>query len=57
MGEWATYVCRVRDDPTVANGLAMWIVADDIHNGAAMLAVQCVELLQNRGAFSKALPA
>jgi aspartate-semialdehyde dehydrogenase len=57
VGEWATYVCRVRDDPTVENGLAMWIVADDLRNGAAMLAVQCLELLQNRGAFSKALPA
>ena len=57
VGEWATYVCRVRDDPTVENGLAMWIVADDLRNGAAMLAVQCLELLQNRSAFSKALPA
>ena len=55
VGEWATYVCRVRDDPTVANGLAMWIVADDIRNGAAMLAVQCVELLVNRGAFGRAI--
>jgi aspartate-semialdehyde dehydrogenase len=55
VGEWATYVCRVRDDPTVENGLAMWIVADDIRNGAAMLAVQCAELLLNKGAFSAAL--
>jgi aspartate-semialdehyde dehydrogenase len=55
VGEWATYVCRVRDDPTVENGLAMWIVADDIRNGAAMLAVQCAELLLNKGAFSEAL--
>ncbi len=51
VGEWATYVCRVRDDPTVENGLAMWIVADDLRNGSAMCAVQCAELLLNRGAF------
>lgn len=57
VGEWATYVCRVRDDPTVENGLAMWIVADDIRNGSAMLAVQCAELLLNKGAFSAALQA
>ena len=55
VGEWATYVCRVRDDPTVENGLAMWIVADDLRNGAAMCAVQCAELLLNRGVFADAL--
>lgn len=55
VGEWATYVCRVRDDPTVENGLAMWIVADDLRNGSAMIAVQCAELLLNKGAFSPAL--
>jgi aspartate-semialdehyde dehydrogenase len=49
VGEWATYVCRVRDDPTVENGLALWIVADDLRNGAPMLAVQCAELLARRG--------
>ncbi|MEY2759694.1 MAG: hypothetical protein RIR33_3472 [Pseudomonadota bacterium] len=57
VGEWATYVCRVRDDPTVENGLAMWIVADDLRNGAAMCAVQCAELLLNRGVFAAALGA
>ena len=57
VGEWATYVCRVRDDPTVENGLAMWIVADDLRNGAAMCAVQCAELLLNRGVFADALGA
>lgn len=51
VGEWATYVCRVRDDPTVENGLAMWVVADDLRNGSAMCAVQCAELLLNRGVF------
>ena len=50
-------MCRVRDDPTVENGLAMWIVADDLRNGSAMLAVQCAELLLNKGAFSAPLKA
>jgi aspartate-semialdehyde dehydrogenase len=57
VGEWATYVCRVRDDTTVENGLAMWVVSDDLHNGSAMCAVQCAELLLNRGVFAKALEA
>jgi aspartate-semialdehyde dehydrogenase len=55
VGEWATFVSRVREDPTVENGLAMWIVADDLHNGSALLAVQTAELLLNRGALSPAL--
>jgi hypothetical protein len=33
----------------------MWIVADDLHNGSALLAVQTAELLLNRGALSPAL--
>jgi aspartate-semialdehyde dehydrogenase len=55
VGEWATFVSRVREDPTVENGLAMWIVADDLHNGSALLAVQTAELLLNRGVLSPAL--
>jgi len=31
------------------------IVADDLRNGAAMCAVQCAELLLNRGVFAEAL--
>lgn len=52
IGEWATYVSRVRDDPTVENGLALWVVADNMRNGSALNAVQTAELLQNRGVFS-----
>jgi aspartate-semialdehyde dehydrogenase len=55
VGEWATYVSRVREDPTVENGLALWIVADNMRNGSALNAIQTVELLQNRGVFSPAL--
>ncbi len=57
VGEWATYVSRVRDDPTVENGLAMWTVSDDLRNGGSLLAVQTAELLLNRGAFSASLKA
>jgi N-acetyl-gamma-glutamylphosphate reductase len=33
----------------------MWVVADDLRNGAAMSAVQCAELLLNRGVFAEAM--
>jgi aspartate-semialdehyde dehydrogenase len=44
-GEDAVYVSRIRTDPTVANGLAMWVVADNLRKGAALNAVQIAELL------------
>lgn len=40
-----TYVGRVRKDPTVPNGLAMWVVADQLRKGAALNAVQIAEVL------------
>jgi aspartate-semialdehyde dehydrogenase len=57
VGEWATFVSRLREDPTVANGLAFWVVSDELRNGGALLAVQAAELLLNRGAFSSPLKA
>ncbi len=47
-GEDATYISRLRDDPTVENGLAMWIVSDNLRKGAALNAVQIAEVLVNR---------
>jgi aspartate-semialdehyde dehydrogenase len=44
-GEDAVYVSRIRKDPTVDNGLAMWIVADNLRKGAALNAVQIAEVL------------
>ena len=44
-GEDAVFVSRVRKDPTVANGLAMWIVSDNLRKGAALNAVQIAETL------------
>ena len=40
-----TYIGRLRVDPTVASGLQMWVVADQLRKGAALTAVQIAELL------------
>ena len=48
VGEYATYVSRVRDDPTVDNGLSLWCVSDNLRKGAALNAVQIAELLGRR---------
>jgi aspartate-semialdehyde dehydrogenase len=45
VGEYATYVSRVREDPTVENGLSLWVVSDNLRKGAALNAVQIAELL------------
>ena len=47
-GEDATYISRVREDPTVDNGLVLWIVSDNLRKGAALNAVQIAECLINR---------
>lgn len=39
------FVGRVRRDPTVPNGLSLWVVADNLRKGAATNAVQIAELL------------
>ena len=44
-GEDLVYVSRIRKDPTVTNGLAMWVVADNLRKGAATNAVQIAEVL------------
>jgi aspartate-semialdehyde dehydrogenase len=44
------HVGRIRRDPSVQNGLAMWIVADNVRKGAALNAVQIVERLIQRPA-------
>jgi aspartate-semialdehyde dehydrogenase len=47
-GEDATYISRIREDPTVENGLSLWCVADNLRKGAALNAVQIAEVLVNR---------
>ena len=49
VGEFAVFVSRVREDPTVEHGLAMWVVCDNLRKGAALNAVQIAEALNNRG--------
>ncbi len=44
-GEDAVYVSRIRKDPTVKNGLTMWVVSDNLRKGAALNTVQIAEVL------------
>ena len=53
-GEDAVFVSRIRKDPTVDNGLDMWVVADNLRKGAATNAVQIAEVLMNRKLLKKA---
>jgi aspartate-semialdehyde dehydrogenase len=48
VGEFATFISRVREDPTVDNGLVLWCVSDNLRKGAALNAVQIAELLGRR---------
>ena len=48
VGDYATFVSRVREDPTVENGLNLWVVSDNLRKGAALNAVQIAELLGRR---------
>ena len=48
VGEYTTYVSRIRKDATVKNGLALWVVSDNLRKGAALNAVQIAELLIDR---------
>jgi aspartate-semialdehyde dehydrogenase len=45
VGKDATYVGRVREDDSVANGLNLWVVADNLRKGAALNAIQIAEIL------------
>jgi len=44
-GDDLVYVSRIREDTTVTNGLAMWVVADNLRKGAALNSVQIAEEL------------
>ena len=46
VGENATFISRIRRDPTVAHGLSLWVVSDNLLKGAALNAVQIAELLR-----------
>lgn len=55
VGEWASYVSRVRKDPTVKNGIIFWNVSDNLRKGAALNAVQIGEELVKRGVLKPEL--
>ncbi|MGY2732440.1 aspartate-semialdehyde dehydrogenase [Sphingomonas sp. UYP23] len=48
VGEYATFISRVREDSTLENGLSLWCVSDNLRKGAALNAVQIAELLGRR---------
>jgi aspartate-semialdehyde dehydrogenase len=48
VGDYATFISRVRDDSTVDYGLNLWCVSDNLRKGAALNAVQIAELLGRR---------
>ncbi|GAB5447292.1 aspartate-semialdehyde dehydrogenase [Gymnodinialimonas sp.] len=48
VGDFATYVSRIRQDVTIENGLNFWCVSDNLRKGAALNAVQIAETLGNR---------
>jgi aspartate-semialdehyde dehydrogenase len=47
-GRDEVFVGRIRRDPTVPNGLNLWVVADNLRKGAATNAVQIAEVLVQR---------
>lgn len=53
VGEWATYVSRIREDTTVEHGVAMWITGDNLRKAAALNTVMTGELLAQSGAFAR----
>jgi aspartate-semialdehyde dehydrogenase len=52
-GEDATFISRVRKDPTVEHGLAFWCVSDNLRKGAALNAIQIAETLVAQGLLAK----
>ncbi len=52
-GEFPVYVSRIREDRTIANGLSLWVVADNLRKGAALNAVQIASLLHDRGLIGR----
>ena len=45
VGEYATFISRIRQDSTIENGINLWCVSDNLRKGAALNAVQIAELL------------
>ena len=45
VGDYATFISRIRQDSTIDNGLNLWCVSDNLRKGAALNAVQIAEVL------------
>ena len=48
VGDYATFISRIRQDSTIENGLNLWCVSDNLRKGAALNAVQIAEVLGQR---------
>lgn len=53
VGDFATFISRIREDITVENGLNLWVVSDNLRKGAALNTVQIAESLVNRGLMTQ----
>ena len=54
VGDYATFVSRIREDQTVDNGLSFWVVSDNLRKGAALNTVQIAETIINRNLLERA---
>ena len=45
VGDYATFISRIRQDSTIENGLNLWCVSDNLRKGAALNAIQIAETL------------
>jgi len=54
VGDYATYVSRIREDQTLDNGLSFWVVSDNLRKGAALNTVQIAEAIINRNLLKSA---
>jgi len=57
VGEYDTYISRIREDNTVENGLALWVVSDNLRKGAALNTIQIAETLIEKGYKARAKAA
>jgi aspartate-semialdehyde dehydrogenase len=48
VGDYATFISRIRQDVTTENGINLWCVSDNLRKGAALNAVQIAEVLGNK---------
>ena len=54
VGEFATFISRIREDMTIDNGLSMWVVSDNLRKGAALNTIQIAETLIELGLMKQA---